>query len=304
MKRTAFFTSSMHINIRYHVYEPQVVIRVKGIVQIHHGLGEHAGRYEHFASFLASQGFVVVVSDFAGHGRSLIDFEQGYFGEHDGPMHLIEDMHHLQMIIREKYPDSPYFMLGVDLGSILIRKYMTVFGDFIEGALLLGTPSKVDFFYLKRIYLRLLKMWKGPLHKAQQYSRYLRHRLNKRIRMTSDMDWLTSDEDERQRFLDDPMSHFAYTVQGYQDIIHMIQEVNTEKTIMSIPSFLSIYIGIGENDPMCPHIQKLIEKYKKIPLQDLTFEIFSGQRHALLFEKDKKLVYKSILKWLNERTYL
>lgn len=41
MKRTAFFTSSMHINIRYHVYEPQVVIRVKGIVQIHHGLGEH-----------------------------------------------------------------------------------------------------------------------------------------------------------------------------------------------------------------------------------------------------------------------
>ena len=71
-----------------------------------------------------------------------------------------------------------------------------------------------------------------------------------------------------------------------------------------VPSFLSIYIGIGENDPMCPHIQKLIEKYKKIPLQDLTFEIFSGQRHALLFEKDKKLVYKSILKWLNERTYL
>ena len=62
----------LHINIRYHVYEPQVVIRVKGIVQIHHGLGEHAGRYEHFASFLASQGFVVVVSDFAGHGRSLI----------------------------------------------------------------------------------------------------------------------------------------------------------------------------------------------------------------------------------------
>ena len=122
--------------------------------------------------------------------------------------------------------------------------------------------------------------------------------------MTSDMDWLTSDEDERQRFLEDPMSHFAYTVQGYRDIIHMIQEVNTEKTIMSIPSFLSIYIGIGENDPMCPHIQKLIEKYKKIPLQDLTFEIFSGQRHALLFEKDKKLVYKSILKWLNERTYL
>ena len=86
MKRHAVFTSSMHISIHYFIYEPQVVLRVKGIVQIHHGLGEHAGRYEHFASFLASHGYVVVVSDFAGHGRSLIDFEQGYFGEHDGPI--------------------------------------------------------------------------------------------------------------------------------------------------------------------------------------------------------------------------
>ena len=153
MKRHAVFTSSMHISIHYFIYEPQVVLRVKGIVQIHHGLGEHAGRYEHFASFLASHGYVVVVSDFAGHGRSLIDFEQGYFGEHDGPIHLIEDMHRLQMIIREKYPDSPYFMLGTDLGSILIRQYMSDFGDFIEGALLLGTLSHVDFFYFKRIYL-------------------------------------------------------------------------------------------------------------------------------------------------------
>ncbi len=304
MKRTATYTSSMHISIRYYVYEPEVVLRIKGIVQIHHGLGEHADRYEHFASFLAARGFVVVVSDFAGHGRSLIDFEQGYFGEHDGPMHLIEDMHHLQMIIRETYPDSPYFMLGVDLGSVLIRQYMSVFGDFIEGALLLGTPSKIDFFYLKKAYLRLLKIWKGPLHKAQQYSRYVRHHLNKQIHMTKEMDWLTSDEQEKRKFLDDPMTHFVYTVQGYRDIIHMIKEVNSEKVIMNIPSYLSLYIAVGEADPMSQNIKSLVEKYKNVPIRDLTFEIFPNQRHALLFEKDKKIVYNHILKWLNERTYL
>lgn len=304
MKRSAVFTSSMHISIRYYVYEPQVVLRIKGIVQIHHGLGEHADRYDHFASFLSSHGFVVVVSDFAGHGRSLIDFEQGYFGEHDGPAHLIEDMHHLQMIIRELYPDSPYFMLGIDLGSILIRKYMSTFGDFIEGAILLGTPSQVDFLHLKRIYLRLLKMWKGPLYKAQQYSRYVRNHFNKRVQMSDEMDWLTSDVSEKKKFLEDPMAHFAYTVQGYRDIIHTIQEVNHEKSIMKIPSYLSVYIGIGENDPMGMHIKKLVEKYKKIPIEDLTLEIFDGKRHALLFEKEKKKVYNNILQWLDERTYL
>ena len=85
MKYTKTYTSSMHTHVRYHVYEPKVVLRIKGIVQIHHGIGEHADRYDHFASFLLNQGFVVVVSDFAGHGKSLIDFEQGFFGTENGP---------------------------------------------------------------------------------------------------------------------------------------------------------------------------------------------------------------------------
>ena len=40
------------VHVRYYVYEPKVVLRVKGIVQIHHGLGEHADNYDHFASCL------------------------------------------------------------------------------------------------------------------------------------------------------------------------------------------------------------------------------------------------------------
>ena len=244
MKRHAVFTSSMHISIHYFIYEPQVVLRVKGIVQIHHGLGEHAGRYEHFASFLASHGYVVVVSDFAGHGRSLIDFEQGYFGEHDGPIHLIEDMHRLQMIIREKYPDSPYFMLGTDLGSILIRQYMSDFGDFIEGALLLGTLSQVDFFYFKRIYLWLLKFWKGPAYKAQQYSRYIRHYLNKRVHMTNDMDWLTSDEDERKKFLVN--SYDLRTVQGILSRLSMVTFINNANKRLPANKTFRVILRVGK----------------------------------------------------------
>ena len=52
MKRSATYVSCMHVHVRYYVYEPKVVLRVKGIVQIHHGLGEHADNYDHFASYL------------------------------------------------------------------------------------------------------------------------------------------------------------------------------------------------------------------------------------------------------------
>lgn len=40
------------------------MIRYKAIIQIHHAMGEHSGRYERFAEYLAHDGFVVVVSDF------------------------------------------------------------------------------------------------------------------------------------------------------------------------------------------------------------------------------------------------
>ena len=305
MKRSATYVSCMHVHVRYYVYEPKVVLRVKGIIQIHHGLGEHADNYDHFASYLLGQGFVVVVSDFAGHGTSLIDFEQGYFGEHDGPENLVKDMHHLQQIMRRNYPDVPYFMLGTDLGSVLIRKYVSEYGDFIEGVLLLGTPAKVEYRYIKRAYLRLLKTLKGPLYKATSYFHSFHRLHNRRIdNSDSEIDWLTSDEKEKEKFLEDPMTHFTYTVQGYRDIIKVMEEVNTNESISKIPEYLSIYIGIGEYDPMCRNIEKLVNKYKSIPIRDLTLKIFAQKRHALLFEQGRNEVYLDILHWLNERTYL
>lgn len=305
MKYTNHYVSSMHVHVRYHLYEPKVILRVKGIVQIHHGLGEHADLYDHFASFLLNHGFVVVVSDFAGHGTSLIDFEQGYFGEDHGIDHLILDMHHLQNIMREKYPDTPYFLLGVDLGSVLIRKYATVYGDYIEGMILIGTPTKTEHFYIQKCYLNFLRLLKGPMYKAHHYFRSYHTRRNRKIHhKTSEIDWLTTDEEEIKKFLEDPMTHFSYTVQGYKDIVGAVQEVNSEESISKIPEYLSVYFGFGELDPLSIKKQQLITKYKNAKIRDLSVRTFQGMRHAILFEKEKRDVYQDILNWLNERTYL
>lgn len=304
MKRMNYYTSCMHIHVRYYVYEPKVVLRVKGVVQIHHGLGEHADRYDHFASYLSTRGFVVVVSDFVGHGKSLIDFEQGYFGNSLGPEHLVQDMFHLQKIMRRQYPDAPYFMLGVDLGSLLIRKFISAYGDFIDGAILLGTLSKIEHRYLKKAYLYMMRTWKGPAHKAHQYFDKWQQHLNHKTEHGKTVEWLTSDAHERKKYLSDPMTHFAYTIQGYSDIMQVTREVNSEESISKIPTYLSLYIGVGENDLMCKGIDELIEKYKKRGIKDLTFCSFEKRHHALLFETNKKEIYENILNWLNERTYL
>ena len=51
---------------------------INGVVQIAHGINEYIGRYEHFARYLASKGFVVVGNDHLGHGESVLGPEFKY----------------------------------------------------------------------------------------------------------------------------------------------------------------------------------------------------------------------------------
>src|SRR4030042_6922779 len=42
----------------------------KGIICLVHGLGEHSGRYSHWAELLNQSGYTVLVYDLRGHGKS------------------------------------------------------------------------------------------------------------------------------------------------------------------------------------------------------------------------------------------
>lgn len=304
MKHTESLTSCLHTHVRFHVYEPRVIIRIKGVVQIHHGLFEHADRYDHFATYLSNSGYVVVVSDFVGHGKSLIDFEQGFFGMNNGSEGLVKDMFHLYEIMRERYQEAPYYLLGVDLGALIIRKFMSTYGEYIQGVLLLGSSGDTKKLALAKYQIKFLKMFKGPLHRSKLLFNYFYSKNSKKIKVLNKLEWYTSDENQRRVYLEDPMTHFVYTLKGYEDILLTLKEVNSQISIREIPTFLSIYIGVGSDDTLTIDSYKIYEKYKEHGVRDLTFKKFDGFRHGLLFEKDKSIVYKSILNWLDERTYI
>ena len=45
---------------------------INGIVQVIHGMNEHKERYYPFMDYLAEQGFITIISDNRGHGKSMI----------------------------------------------------------------------------------------------------------------------------------------------------------------------------------------------------------------------------------------
>ena len=95
----------------------------KAIVQLAHGMCEHKERYLPFMEFLAGLGFLCVINDHRGHGKSVRGMEDlGYFYANGGPS-LVKDLHQITCMIRKQYPDLPFFFFGHSMGSLAARVY-------------------------------------------------------------------------------------------------------------------------------------------------------------------------------------
>ncbi len=90
----------------------------RGIVQIAHGMGEHAGRYRRLAGALTDAGYVVYADDHRGHGRTAGSVERlGDFGPGGWPG-LMSDIGQLASVARSEFPGLPLVMIGHSMGSL------------------------------------------------------------------------------------------------------------------------------------------------------------------------------------------
>ena len=110
-----------------------------GIIQIVHGFGEHSRRYLRMIVHLMDFGFIVAADDHVGHGKTALENNVWSDWGDKGPHTMMEDEHTLATIVREKYPDLPYFMFGHSMGSFIARDYVTKYGDELAGAIFCGT---------------------------------------------------------------------------------------------------------------------------------------------------------------------
>jgi len=117
--------------------------RPRAVVQIVHGVAEHIGRYDPVARFLAAHGYVVCGEDHLGHGKTVDDGKYGYFGKKDGWTLVTADIRQLRVIMGEKYPGIPYFLLGHSMGSFLARTYLIDYPRTLTGAIISGTGQEL-----------------------------------------------------------------------------------------------------------------------------------------------------------------
>ena len=125
------------------IYVPAA--KIKGIIQLVHGFGEHSRRYLHMISKFVEAGFVVAADDHVGHGKTaMVNDTWGDWGT-KGFETMMEDEHILKILVQEKYPNVPYFMYGHSMGSLIARSFSVKYGEELAGVVYCGTLGKDAF---------------------------------------------------------------------------------------------------------------------------------------------------------------
>lgn len=303
MKEEFLFYSKDNSKIYCTKYIPKE--KLKGVVQIIHGMGENSSRYEHVALELFKNGYGVYMHDHRGHGRTAAVKENlGHLGDGDVFLKMVYDMKEVTDIIKRQLGEVPIFLLGHSMGSFLSQKYISLFGKELKGVLLTGTDGKKGRILDVGISISRKEIKKhGKKYKSKKLNRI--SFLNCHIAFIPNrtkFDWLTRDTKEVDKFIDDDLLGFSYDNLFYYYFFKGLKDIHKKSVMNKIPKNLPIYIFGGSKDPIGRNgrgIVSLYNMYKKIGIKNVTCKIYENGRHEILNEKNKDYVIEDMIMWIN-----
>lgn len=263
----------------------------KGIVQIIHGMQEHALRYDKFAKYLNSQGLIVFASDLRGHGQTaLINNLPWGYSDGDIFMEIVYDQIKLTDYLLEKYK-LPISIFGHSFGSFIAQRYMIENGFKIKNIILCGsTYTNSSIYKLGFHTARLCKLFKGKKAPANLIEKMSIKGYGKNF---ENGNWLTRDTKVWEKYQADELCGQTFPVNFYYSFFKNAR--NNYKNLKNIPYFLPILIISGTDDPVSNKngIVDLFFTYGKAK-KKVFYKSYNCDRHELLNELDKENVFTDV----------
>ena len=265
----SFPSTDAETTIHGYIWRDEGCASPRGIIQIAHGMAEHIERYDDFARFLASKGFIVGGYDHLAHGESVSQSTSwGELDPRNGANHLIEDVHRMRSYMLAHTPAGlPYFVFGHSMGSYIMRDYIARQGDGLAGAILCGTGYVAPIVSKAGNMLsRVIAAIRGKGYESKLLDSMAAGGFN--------------------RVIDDPLT----------------REACDPKTFRAIPQSLPLLFIAGAEDPvgsMGKGVRKVAAMAREAGIRDVEVRIYEGMRHEILNERDAQAVYDDVLTWLD-----
>lgn len=273
------FVDAHGVTVHYYVWR---AASAKGVVQIAHGVAEHALRYEALADDLVRAGYTVYADDHLGHGETGLG---QWDGDHTklgrlGPSGLrgtIDEVVQLAGIARDENPGIPLIGLGHSWGSLMMQKIVDRRSTLFDAVVLSGTAYRVPG-----------SMNGGDLNKRHAHEG------------GTGYEWLSRDRAVVERAEADPLMTVATVVDlfGYRDALRLLGRPSR-----SLDSDPPVLILVGSDDTLGGEgsARKLADAYvNRSRLTDVELIVYDGARHEVFQETNRDEVVADLVRWLDE----
>ncbi|NLZ25790.1 MAG: alpha/beta hydrolase [Clostridiales bacterium] len=269
----------------------------KGVVQIVHGMAEHAKRYDSFAQYLNKNGYIVWADDHRAHGATEPESSLGY---HDGDVFLdtVKDLIAMTKYLKETY-NLPVVVVGHSYGSFLLQRYIQLYSD-VSGVILSGSANmkglllNMGAMIANTQYAFLGGKKKGKLIDKLSFGNY-----NKPFKKEApEFGWLTRDIEQVKKYVFDKQCGYVMSIGFYKHFFGGLKKAYVKSNLNAIPKTLPIALFAGSDDPVGGKgklVKKLYKQYKDLGIENVSMKLYEKGRHEILNEINNMEVYKDFL---------
>jgi alpha-beta hydrolase superfamily lysophospholipase len=257
----------------------------RAIVQIAHGLGEHARRYDQMAAVLNRAGYGVYADDHRGHGQTGLrqvaskqTKKLGNLGP-GGMDAAYKQVADFTKLIKEENPGKPIVLLGHSWGSFIAQKIINKNSELYQAVILSGSALTMPGYIATGDFNKVWKKMPG----------------------STGYEWLSRDVEIQKQFVADPLTFLAAAMQvlGVKNSLKMFG-----KPSKNVRSDLPILVQVGEADPIGGEYSNkaLVEAYRKNSgIQDIELFVYHDARHEIYNELNKEEIIQDLIDWINLR---
>ena len=115
-------------------------------------------------------------------------------------------------------------------------------------------------------------------------------------------DWLSRDNAEVDAFINDPLCFPSLKPNSMQSFLGAFQRLADPQEIRRVQEDLPLYIFSGSDDPVGQRLEGvrvLINRYRSAGLTSIAHDFYSGGRHEMLHETNRRDVITNLLVWIS-----
>ena len=274
------FRDAWGVTIHWYVWR---AAKPKGVVQLVHGVGEHALRYEHVAQALVRAGYTVYADDHRGHGATGLEqwggdaSRLGRLGP-GGLRAAIDGVEAFADLVRADEAGLPFAVIAQSWGSLMVQKLLDERPDLWDAVVLTGTAYR----------------WPGSMDAGDLNRRHARPG-------GTGFEWVSRDPAVHRAMADDPLVVDARVMAlfGLGDTLRLVGRPR-RRYRHDVP----VSIVVGSDDVLGGERSavKLASAYvARSGLTDVEVRVYEGARHEVLNETNRDEVTGDLLRWLDLR---